>query len=672
MPRAFLRAGAQLALNDEPYVVERQCSDGVWVLRHQLTGRLLEQTTEQVFEGYLTGGTTFRAKELKNVSTLATRPQRRDTPVPVPATELADAKIRLAYVKAVRGLPLSQGQIEQAIDEVWQTLEPRPAKKPHWVTAYRWTRAFTESDGVPAALLADTGNKGNRIPRYSQEVLEICEEVVESTYLRLERPTVQHVVDLAAAKTRQANQLRPQSAQLPMPTRRLMQRLIDGTPAYVQHAARYGREAARKKFRTSAMHRLTDSPLQRGEMDHTRMDVFVVDDVHGLPLGRPWLTVLLDDYTRCVLGFCLSFEPPSRATVARCLRHAFMPKTQLREQYPDLKNDWAAFGVVSELVMDGGVEFHSEELEQICFELNIEQHFSPRKTPWFKGKVERFQGTLNRGVAVATPGKTFEGIVDRDDYDPKKHAVVAMSTLMHITVRWIVDVYHQKTHSALGCSPAQMWANMVKPHDIALVDDPLRFDAIVGGSANRILSHKGIEYAGLVYNSPEMGELRRHLGDRLDVVVRIDRSNLGSVIVLHPERGTPYRVPCLRPDYAEGLTEWQHGVCKRYAREKLKADGDVDAWLDSLLEISDIVEREMHMGKRKGATRERMARWSQNKPAAVTDVATTSTATAAPLPATQPKVAIAPPAAETSTLSLAPVVRKHFTPVFEQREPTDE
>lgn len=673
MARSYLCAKAKLTLNEQPYVVDRQCDDGTWLFRHTSTGRILEQTTSQVFDAYACGTLKFQGRELRNLGAGVRRTQ--ESQLSPASAQLDAAKLRMAYVRAISGLPRTQSAIEQAIDEVWHTLEPRPASKPGWVSVYRWLRAYIESGENPASLLAAHVDKGNRETRYESEVLRICQDVIERVYLTAERPTVEHVVHIAKATTRRANSMLPESQHVAMPTRRLVQRLISEIPAFDKHAARYGREAARKKFRTSAMHRLTDSPLQRGEMDHTRMDVFVVDDVHGLPLGRPWLTVLLDDYTRCVLGFCLSFEPPSRATVARCLRHAFMPKTQLREQYPDLKNDWMAFGVVSELVMDGGVEFHSEELEQICFELNIEQHFSPRKTPWFKGKVERFQGTLNRGVAVATPGKTFEGIVERDDYDPKKHAVVAMSTLMHITVRWIVDVYHQKTHSALGCSPAQMWANMVKPHDIALVDDPLRFDAIVGGSANRILSHKGIEYAGLVYNSPEMGELRRHLGDRLDVVVRIDRSNLGSVIVLHPERGTPYRVPCLRPDYAEGLTEWQHGVCKRYAREKLKADGDVDVWLDSLLEISDIVERELRMGKRKGATRERMARWSQNKPAAGTDVATTSTATAAPfpaLPATQPKVAIAPPAAETSTLSLAPVVRKHFTPVFEQREPTDE
>jgi putative transposase len=519
--------------------------------------------------------------------------------------------------------------------------------------------------------LVEHSEKGNRVPRFPKEIVELCDAVIEETYLSAERPTVQHCVEIAKAKARELNKLQPQSCQLPMPSRWLIQRLIDQMPAYDVCAARFGRESARKKFRTSTRHRITDGPLQRGEMDHTRMDVFVVDDVSGMPLGRPWLTILIDDFTRCVLGFCLSFEPPSRATVAKCLRHAFMPKSSIKEECPGLRNEWVPFGVVAELVLDGGTEFHSAELENICFELNIEQHFSPRKTPWFKGKVERFQGTLNRGVAVNTPGKTFEGIVDRDDYDPKKHAVVSMSLLRQITIRWIVDVYHQKVHRSIGCTPEQMWKSNVRDHDIPLMADPLRFDAIMGGSEKRVLSHKGIEYAGLVYNSPEMGDLRRLLGDRINVDVRINRSNLGSVIVLHPERGTPIRVPCLHQEYAEGLTEWQHGICKKYARSRLNTDGDPDAWLDALLEISDLVRKELKMGKRRGPTRERMARFAEGKQAFAQQLADK------PLNAVDaiPKVPLLPlPAAEATqeSISSPPVrfpttVRKHFEPIFENR-----
>lgn len=696
MAKAFLRANTEVTLDGAPYLIERQCKDGVWVLRHQRTERPLEHKTEELFDAYVAGTLVFRDRALGSITA-----PRRSGHAPkirqqrdIRKTDTAAAKVRMAYVRATRGLPTTQASYEQAIAGVWRSLG-LSAKKPSWTSVYRWVRTYTESGETPVALLESHEEKGNRKRRYSPEVLEICQETIESVYLCEERPSVEHTVDIAQAKTRAANALVPKSLQLAMPTRRLIQRMIDEIPAYDRHVARLGHESARKTFRSVLHHRLTEAPLQRAEMDHTRIDLFAIDDVYGLPLGRPWLTILIDDYTRCILGFCLSFEPPSCATVARCLRNAFTPKTGLRTEYPDLKNDWSAFGVVSELVMDGGLEFHSQELENICFELDIEQHFSPRKTAWFKGKVERLQGTLNRGIAVQTPGKTFGSILEREDYDPKKHAVVSMSALRHLVIRWIVDVYHQKPHSALGCSPAQKWVNSINAEDIPLMPDPLRLDAILGGTASRVLSHKGIECAGLLYNSPELTALRQQLGDRMQVDVRINRSDLGSVIVLHPDRGTPYRVPCLRPDYASGLTEWQHNVCKRYTRDVRKSDPTVDDWLDSLYEISDIVAKEMKLGKRKGVTRERIARWSEGKQALDTvDTYDTEPLIHTPAPVLKPvtpkaaKQARSPskikaqasrgsldkvveasgPAPAVSELDVPSVARKRFTPVFEERK----
>ena len=666
---------SEIIMGDDQYIFERQCTDGVWILKNKKTGRQLEKTQQQIFDGYATGVLTFKNKDARNLSNSKIRQSGFSQEIPKTGPELEEAKIRMAYVRAVRGLSRSKDSLEIAIVEVWSSLSPQPPRKPHWTSVYRWLRAFIESEGAPSALLVDHCKKGNREPRFPNEILQLCEAVIEETYLTLERPTLKHCLDISQAKARELNSMQPQSCQLPLPTRWLMQRLIAQIPAYDAHVSRYGREAARKKFRTSVNHRVTDGPLQRGEMDHTRMDVFVVDDVSGMPLGRPWLTILIDDFSRCVLGYCMSFEPPSRATVARCLRHAFMPKTSLKAECPDVKNEWVAFGVVSELVLDGGTEFHSEELENICFELDIEQHFSPRKTPWFKGKVERFQGTLNRGVAVNTPGKTFEGIVDRDDYDPKKHAVVPMSLLRQITIRWIVDVYHQKIHRSIGCTPAQMWESNMRPHNIPLISDPMRFDAIVGGSEKRVLSHKGIEFAGLVYNSPELGDLRRLLGDRINVDVRVNRSDLGSVIVLHPERSTPIRVPCLHREYAKGLTEWQHSVCKRYARQRLNSEGDADAWLDALLEISEMVRNELNMGKRRGVTRERMARWSEGKQLiaqeSVESLIKKPVAKSMKPSVKGATIETAPSTANTALDIFPVVVRKHFTPIFENRMSND-
>lgn len=373
---------------------------------------------------------------------------------------------------------------EFPVVDSWSTLKSKPKSKPYWTTVYRWATALRDSSQSPTSLITDHRAKGNRSSRYPQEVLRICEDVIQSTYLTPERPTTEHTLHIAQAEVRRENSLRPRGATLPLPSRRLIEGLIEKVPAFDRYAARYGRDAARKRFRSVLGYRLTTAPLEYAEIDHTRMDVFAIDDETGIPLGRPWLIALLDNHSRYILGFNLGFEPPSRATVAKCLRHAFMPKTGLRTEYPDLKNDWVGFGVIRKIGMDNGLEFHSDDLENVCLELDIEQHFAPRKEAWFKGKIERFQGTLNREVTATTPGKTFSSIFERDDYDPQKHAIVGISQLRHLIIRWIVDVYHQRTHKALDCSPHAMWTSSIRTEDIPLIDCPLQFDAIMGDFVN--------------------------------------------------------------------------------------------------------------------------------------------------------------------------------------------
>ena len=86
-----------------------------------------------------------------------------------------------------------------------------------------------------------------------------------------------------------------------------------------------------------------DDPLERVECDHTMLDLIVVDTETRLPLGRPWLTVMLDIHSRMVHGIYLSFNLSSCLSVIQCLRQAIKPKGYVREL----------------LVVDNGEDFRS-------------------------------------------------------------------------------------------------------------------------------------------------------------------------------------------------------------------------------------------------------------------------------------------------------------------------
>jgi len=360
---------------------------------------------------------------------------------------------------------------------------------------------------------------------------------------RRERNTIQEAYEDALLRVMKENELRPDFDKLPPPTRRFVTRLIADIPEFEKYSARYGHDAALKKFRSVQGHRVCSAPLGRAEIDHTHLDLFVVDDKTSLPLGRPYITACIDSYTRCILGIYAGFNPPSYQSVAACLKDCFLPKVNLREEYPEIVNEWAAHGVMRQLVVDGGQEFYSKSLEQVCLSLGIEWCAAPRREPWFKGKIERFFGTFNRSIAHGIPGTTFSNIFEKDDYDPSKHAVVTFSTLKWIIRKWIADIYHQEIHRSLQTTPARMWASSIRPEDIRLPDESTQLDAIMGRVYRRVLTHKGIEFAGLFYSSPALNDLRIKEGSNLDVEIRVDESDIGSIYVVWPKTNNVYCVP---------------------------------------------------------------------------------------------------------------------------------
>ena len=87
-----------------------------------------------------------------------------------------------------------------------------------------------------------------------------------------------------------------------------------------------------------------EKPLDLVQIDHTQMDIVVVDEETRQFVARPWLTLGIDVFSRMVTGFALSFDPPQRTSVGLCLLHSVFDKTAwLREFEIDLP--WPVAGL---------------------------------------------------------------------------------------------------------------------------------------------------------------------------------------------------------------------------------------------------------------------------------------------------------------------------------------
>lgn len=262
--------------------------------------------------------------------------------------------------------------MEPVILDAWNECKQQPKNRPSWVSVYRWKKRYLEAGSDIQALLDNSFKKGNRKDRFPELVTEIFKEAIEDKFLSLERGTIQDAYNEALLRIRDENLLRPPATALPIPGLRFIRRLVDQIPAFEKHSARYGQDAALRKFRSVNGHRVIEAPLERAEIDHTILDLFVIDERRSLPLGRPYITACIDVYSRCILGIYIGFVPPSCLSVSKCLKHAFLPKVGLHEEVPEIENDWPAHGVMRELVLDNGREFHSQALENICQSLGIE------------------------------------------------------------------------------------------------------------------------------------------------------------------------------------------------------------------------------------------------------------------------------------------------------------
>jgi putative transposase len=660
--RFLLERNLRVRIMGEIWVLRRKLEGDLWRLEHLSNGHIIERSRSELLK-------LWSNKELAPVFEQDDRPTKLTT-IDVPESAQRTIDLRMEYVRAVEDLAVSQDAYETVMEEVWKRLNQRadatkPRNSPYtkalrkrwnWVTVYRWCVRYRRLGRDSHALLH---RKRIRRLKLDTRLHEILEDAIDEVYLVREPGSLDDTLDCAQEKAREENESRAKSGLtlLLKPSFRMIQRVRATIPAFDQYAARYGRQAAVVKFRSVKGHVITSAPLERVEIDHTPLDLFVVDDTTGLPLGRPFLTVCIDDHTRCVLGIYIGFVDPSCHSVAICLKNAFRQNDWIKEMYPNVEHVDEIYGVPTTIVVDQGLEFYAGRFVKACDRLGMTVLYSARKTPWHKAKIENFLGKTNREISHRAPGTTFGNIFAKGDYNPEKHAVVSLSKLKKIVYTWIYDVYHQRKHRSLNMPPAEMWAKSINYDNIPLPADLDVLDVILGKEEERVLTHKGIEYESLMYNSTDLEALRRQYGFRLEVTISVDESNIGSIHVIYGDHCI--KVPALKSRYAEGLSLWQHKKIKAFAESS-----NPDGWMKAKEEIRLMFQQELELKKGRSRKRPRkMGRLTEGispKPARLPAEANSSQ--------TQQKTSVEPHTAR-NTIHAIPTVRTVpiYAPIFQAR-----
>ena len=257
--------------------------------------------------------------------------------------------------------------------------------------------------------------------------------------------------------------------------------------------------------------READAPNAIWQADHTELDI-LVKDTDGTA-RRPWLTIIIDDYSRAVAGYFLTFSAPSAIQTALALRQAIWRKTQA---------GWHICGIPQVLYTDHGSDFTSHHIEQVAADLKIRLIFSGVARPRGRGKIERFFDSLSQVLLSRLPGfsRTESG----------RRAVLTQSELAGKIETYLIKEYLVTPHSTTGQAPQARWeAGGFLPQ---MPDSLERLDLLLLTVARtRRVQQDGIRFMGMRYIDPT---LAAYVGE--EVVLRYDPRDVAEVRVFHQGR----------------------------------------------------------------------------------------------------------------------------------------
>jgi len=373
-------------------------------------------------------------------------------------------------------------------------------------------------------------------------------------------------------------------------------------------ARREGRKAARDRFAPAVGSLEAAWPLSLVQIDHTLVDVIVVDSTKRAPIQRPWLTLAIDVYSRCVAGFHLSLEPPSATSVALCVAHAALPKQQWLDERK-IEGVFPASGLMSRLHLDNAKEFHSEALRRGCEQYGIAIDYRPVRTPHYGGHIERLIGTM-MGKVHLLPGTTFSNVHVKGDIDPGKTAAMTLDELERWLGNAIAGVYHRTVHRSLNATPIAAWERGVVGDEKtpgsgepSAVDDPRRFLIDFLPIERRLVRREGLQLHSIHYWSDLLSVW---IGEPEKMIIRYDPRDLSRIYLLGPD-GQYYDI-AYRDLRRPPISLWEHRLALKRLREERHAHIDEAAIFRTIDAMREIVDQAKTTSKTARRQRERRFR----------------------------------------------------------------
>ncbi|MEQ8701112.1 MAG: Mu transposase C-terminal domain-containing protein, partial [Bauldia litoralis] len=360
----------------------------------------------------------------------------------------------------------------------------------HWLARYRRNGLV----GLARSRRSDAGRR--RVP---SELVGLVEG------LALQKPRLS-----AAAIPRRVTAI-AKERDWPVPSYAAIHAMVRDVDPALMTLAHEGPTAYRDRYELIHRHR-AERPNAIWQADHTQLDLLVLDS-DGTPV-RPWLTVVLDDYSRAAAGYTVFTGAPSAVQTALALRQAIW-----RKDTPT----WPVCGIPDVLYTDHGSDFTSRHIEQVAVDLRVELVFSAVGRPQGRGKIERFFGTVDTEVLPELPGALSNG-------KPASPPRLSLAELDAAIKAFITGTYNARIHGEIGQSPRDAW---VAEGWLPRMPDSLEaLDLLlIPAAQSRLVRRDGIRFQGLRYADLT---LAAYVGQ--NVSIRYDPRDITEIRVYYRDR----------------------------------------------------------------------------------------------------------------------------------------
>ena len=460
------------------------------------------------------------------------------------------------------------------------------------ITLYRWIKRFRATGSISSLIpnYRERGGKGKT--RLEEDIEKIIKNFIDEQYLSKQKIPASKLIENIRIFFKQSG--------MAVPSDNTIRNRINALNYGRALRLRNGKSEYLSKFNPVHDSFTTNFPLEIIQIDHTPLDIIIVDELMRKPIGRPYLTLAIDIFSRMVYGFYITLQAPSFFSVGQALYMGIMPKNNYLESL-GVEGNWNIYGIPKSMTihLDNAAEFRGDGLKRFCQEFNIGIDFRPRGAPYYGGHIERIVKTINMRIHTLS-GTTFSNPKEKGEYDSEAKAVFTLKELERWIAELIVNVYHKSIHSELNMTPEKKYEIGILGDDktpgTGLPDildreesEKIRISLLP--IAERSVQKDGISFENIKYYSDVLRKYIRAKDEngkkRKIFTIRFDPRDLSTIYFYDSDLKTYFPIP-YRNMGNPCVSIWDIREAKRYLKKEGLKDYDETRLFQALKKLNKL------------------------------------------------------------------------------------